>query len=79
MYRYLGLFTDEIRAAEAYDRASVEIKGLKAVTNFHISKYTDLLSEASAQHCLAIETVDVVGRQSSQKNYQVCWIHLNIC
>lgn len=47
MCRYLGLFTDEIEAAEAYDRASVEIKGLKAVTNFDISRYLDLLSKSA--------------------------------
>ena len=42
--RYLGLFTEEVEAAEAYDRASVESKGIKAITNFDISKYLDLLS-----------------------------------
>lgn len=43
--RYLGLFADEIDAAQAYDRASVAAKGLKAVTNFDISEYLDLLSK----------------------------------
>ena len=41
---YLGLFTSEIEAAQAYDRAAVCATGLKAKTNFPLSNYTDLLS-----------------------------------
>lgn len=47
MCRYLGLYTKEIDAAQAYDRESVKRKGLKAITNFDISEYLDLLSESS--------------------------------
>lgn len=43
--RYLGLYTKEIDAAQAYDRESVMRKGLKAITNFDISEYLSLLSE----------------------------------
>lgn len=43
--RYLGLFTQEVDAALAYDRESVKRKGLKATTNFGICRYLDLLSE----------------------------------
>lgn len=42
--RYLGLFTTELEAAQAYDRESVMRKGLDAVTNFDLSEYRDLLS-----------------------------------
>ena len=45
--RYLGLFANEVDAALAYDRESVVRKGLKAVTNFDICQYLDLLSEPS--------------------------------
>ena len=44
MCRYLGLFAKEIEAAQAYDRESVKRKGLKAITNFDISEYLELLS-----------------------------------
>jgi hypothetical protein len=43
-YKYLGLFTSEVDAAVAYDRAAVAAKRLAAQTNFDISSYLDLLS-----------------------------------
>jgi hypothetical protein len=43
-YKYLGLFTSEVDAAVAYDRAAVESKRLNAQTNFDMSSYSDLLS-----------------------------------
>ena len=42
--RYLGLFTTELEAAQAYDRESVTRKGVDAITNFDLSHYTELLS-----------------------------------
>ena len=43
-YKYLGLFTSEIDAAVAYDRAAVAAKRTHAQTNFDLSHYMDLLS-----------------------------------
>ena len=42
--RYLGLFTTELEAAQAYDRESVARKGIDAITNFDLSHYTEFLS-----------------------------------
>lgn len=42
-YKYLGLFTSEIEAAVAYDRAAVAAKRLNAQTNFELADYADLL------------------------------------
>mmetsp|Transcript_3555 Transcript_3555/g.12783 ORF Transcript_3555/g.12783 Transcript_3555/m.12783 type:complete len:667 (-) Transcript_3555:146-2146(-) len=42
-YRYLGCFTTEEEAAHAYDRAAIRHRGTKAITNFPISYYKDVL------------------------------------
>lgn len=40
---YLGLFSMETEAAQAYDRALVRLRGTAAATNFALSDYrTDL-------------------------------------
>lgn len=44
MCRYLGLYTTELEAAQAYDRESVIRKGVEAITNFDLSHYMKLLS-----------------------------------
>lgn len=48
-YKYLGLFTSELDAAVAYDRAAVQAKRLHAQTNFDLAHYMDLLGELSTQ------------------------------
>ncbi len=42
--RYLGLFTTELEAAQAYDRESVARKGVDAITNFDLSHYAEFLT-----------------------------------
>ncbi|KAJ4813985.1 AP2-like ethylene-responsive transcription factor ANT [Rhynchospora pubera] len=39
---YLGTFTSEEEAAEAYDIAAVKLRGRSAITNFDISNYVDI-------------------------------------
>ncbi|CAL5227388.1 g10341 [Coccomyxa viridis] len=48
-YKYLGLFTTELEAAQAYDRESVTRKGVDAITNFDLSHYTELLSSEDVE------------------------------
>ena len=53
-YKYLGLFTSEIDAAVAYDRAAVAAKRIQAQTNFDLSHYTDLLSALQTFYVLPV-------------------------
>jgi hypothetical protein len=45
---YLGLFTEEMEAARAYDAALVRLRGPAAATNFSISDYESDLREYEA-------------------------------
>lgn len=37
----MGFFSDPVEAARAYDRAAIEWRGEKAITNFPRDSYTD--------------------------------------
>lgn len=47
-YLYLGTYSTPEAAAKAYDRAIVKYKGCRAVTNFDISNYADILADPDA-------------------------------
>jgi hypothetical protein len=51
-YTYLGLHTTEFEAAQSYDRAAIEQKGIHAFTNFHLCEYLDELSPEQIQQAL---------------------------
>ncbi|XP_019186336.1 PREDICTED: ethylene-responsive transcription factor WRI1-like [Ipomoea nil] len=44
-YLYLGTFSTQEEAAEAYDMAAIEYRGPNAVTNFDVSRYADVLNK----------------------------------
>lgn len=44
-WQHLGVYSSEVDAARAYDRAMVERKGLEAATNFALADYLSQLSE----------------------------------
>jgi hypothetical protein len=52
--RYLGLFESEIEAAMAYDSEAVRSRGLKAVTNFDMTQYLELLSPQDKETWLGL-------------------------
>ncbi|CAN4123934.1 unnamed protein product [Withania somnifera] len=60
---YLGTFSTQEEAAEAYDIAAIKFRGLNAVTNFDISRY-DVKSIASSN--LPVDGMDNKLKSSSE-------------
>ena len=71
---YLGLFSMETEAAQAYDRALVRLRGTAAATNFALSDYrTDLAAYHKMQQVRMDSQVNVSPLAFSACFFCVCF------
>ena len=62
---YLGGYSTEEEAAEAHDVAALKCHGLKAKTNFHISRCSPGLAALHRHPCIVLHALEHVPPSST--------------
>ncbi|XP_043723493.1 ethylene-responsive transcription factor WRI1 [Telopea speciosissima] len=70
-YLYLGTYSTQEEAAEAYDLAALEYRGLNAVTNFDVSRYLKHLKPHLQRQLLQQQFVHLQQLQRQQQHQQI--------
>ncbi|KAL3690277.1 hypothetical protein R1sor_016586 [Riccia sorocarpa] len=71
---YLGTYSTQEEAAEAYDIAAIKFRGINAVTNFDISRYDTKRICGTAHNAVDDESPKLLGSTSSSKELAVLGI-----